>query len=103
MCMLNYVFLRFDRVIQYESRPVMNRLIMLPENQLTDIYVARPQYPRPKTSQVMASNGLVFYESVSSGGGTLTKWLMRLVDSNGSFWCAVCYYGDSKKINILAS
>ncbi len=32
---------------------LVNRLSMLPENQLTGHFnVARPQYPRPKTSQV---------------------------------------------------
>ncbi len=45
-----------------------------------------------KTSQVMASNGLLV--SVVAIGIS-TKWLMRLVDS--SRLGAVCYYGDSKK------
>lgn len=46
----------------------MNRLSMLPENQLTDILMSLDRNIRDlKTSQVMASNGLVFYESVSSG------------------------------------
>lgn len=46
----------------------MNRLSMLPENQLTDILMSLDRNIRDlKTSQVMASSGLVFYESVSSG------------------------------------
>lgn len=46
----------------------MNRLNMLPENQLADILTSLDRNIRElKTSQVMASNGLVFYESVSSG------------------------------------
>ncbi len=48
-----YVYARcaWDRqgIIQYESEPVMNRLSMLPENQLTDILMSLDrQYPRPK-------------------------------------------------------
>lgn len=46
----------------------MNRLSMLPENQLADILMSLDRNIRDlKTSQVMASNGLVFYESASSG------------------------------------
>lgn len=45
----------------------MNRLSMLPENQLADILASLDRNIRDlKTSQVMASNGLVFYESVSN-------------------------------------
>lgn len=45
----------------------MNRLSMLPENQLADILTSLDRNIRDlKTSQVMASNGLVFYESTSS-------------------------------------
>ena len=45
----------------------MNRLSMLPENQLADILMSLDRNIRDlKTSQVMASNGLVFYESVSN-------------------------------------
>ena len=45
----------------------MNRLSMLPENQLTDILMSLDRNIRDlKTSQVMASNGLVFYESASN-------------------------------------
>ena len=45
----------------------MNRLSMLPENQLTDILTSLDRNIRDlKTSQVMASNGLVFYESASN-------------------------------------
>ena len=45
----------------------MNRLSMLPENQLADILMSLDRNIRDlKTSQVMASSGLVFYESVSS-------------------------------------
>lgn len=44
----------------------MNRLSMLPENQLADILTSLDRNIRDlKTSQVMASNGLVFYESAS--------------------------------------
>lgn len=44
----------------------MNRLSMLPENQLADILTSLDRNIRElKTSQVMASNGLVFYESAS--------------------------------------
>ena len=46
----------------------MNRLNMLPENQLADILASLDRNIRdPKTGQVMASSGLVFYESASSG------------------------------------
>lgn len=46
----------------------MSRLNMLPENQLADILASLDRNIRNlKTSQMMASNGLVFYESVSSG------------------------------------
>ncbi len=38
----------------------------------------------------------MFYESVSSGDWDLTKWLCGWWTAG--FWCAVCYYGDSKKI-----
>lgn len=45
----------------------MNRLSMLPENQLADILASLDCNIRDlKTSQVMASNGLVFYESASN-------------------------------------
>ena len=45
----------------------MNRLSMLPENQLTDILMSLDRNIRDlKNSQMMASNGLVFYESTSS-------------------------------------
>lgn len=45
----------------------MNRLSMLPENQLADILMSLDRNIRDlKTSQVMASNGLVFYESASN-------------------------------------
>lgn len=45
----------------------MNRLSMLPENQLADILASLDRNIRDlKTSQVMASNGLVFYESASN-------------------------------------
>ncbi len=51
MCMLGVFLGDRQGIIQYESEPVMNRLSMLSENQLTDI-VARPQYPGDlKTSQ----------------------------------------------------
>lgn len=44
----------------------MNRLSMLPENQLADILMSLDRNIRDlKTSQVMASSGLVFYESAS--------------------------------------
>ncbi len=46
-----------------KAEPVMNRLSLLPENQLTDILMSPDRNIRDlKTSQVMASNGLVFYE-----------------------------------------
>lgn len=46
----------------------MNRLNMLPENQLADILASLDRNIRDlKTGQVMASSGLVFYESASSG------------------------------------
>lgn len=46
----------------------MNRVSMLPENQLADILVSLDRNIRDlKTGQVMASSGLVFYESASSG------------------------------------
>lgn len=46
----------------------MNRLNMLPENQLADILTSLDRNIRDlKTGQVMASSGLVFYESASSG------------------------------------
>lgn len=45
----------------------MNRLSMLPENQLADILASLDRNIRDlKTSQVMASSGLVFYESASN-------------------------------------
>ena len=45
----------------------MNRLSMLPENQLTDILTSLDRNIRDlKTGQVMASSGLVFYESASN-------------------------------------
>ena len=45
----------------------MNRLSMLPENQLADILTSLDRNIRDlKTCQVMASNGLVFYESASN-------------------------------------
>ena len=45
----------------------MNRLSMLPENQLADILASLDRNIRDlKTGQVMASNGLVFYESASN-------------------------------------
>lgn len=45
----------------------MNRLNMLPENQLADILASLDRNIRDlKTGQVMASSGLVFYESASS-------------------------------------
>ena len=45
----------------------MNRLSMLPENQLADILASLDRNIRDlKTGQVMASSGLVFYESASS-------------------------------------
>lgn len=46
----------------------MNRLSMLPENQLADILTSLDRNIRDlKTGQVMTSSGLVFYESASSG------------------------------------
>lgn len=45
----------------------MNRVSMLPENQLADIIASLDRNIRDlKTSQVMASSGLVFYESASN-------------------------------------
>lgn len=45
----------------------MNRLSMLPENQLADILASLDRNIRDlKTSQVMASSGLVFYENASN-------------------------------------
>lgn len=45
----------------------MSRLNMLPENQLADILTSLDRNIRDlKTGQVMASSGLVFYESASS-------------------------------------
>jgi hypothetical protein len=45
----------------------MNRLSMLPENQLADILASLDRNIRDlKTSQVIASSGLVFYESASN-------------------------------------
>lgn len=45
----------------------MNRLSMLPENQLADILTSLDRNIRDlKTGQVMASSGLVFYESASN-------------------------------------
>lgn len=45
----------------------MSRLNMLPENQLTDILTSLDRNIRDlKTGQVMASSGLVFYESASN-------------------------------------
>lgn len=45
----------------------MSRLNMLPENQLADILTSLDRNIRDlKTSQVMASSGLVFYESASN-------------------------------------
>nr|DAX53974.1 MAG TPA: hypothetical protein [Caudoviricetes sp.] len=45
----------------------MNRLSMLPENQLADILASLDRNIRDlKTSQVMASSGLAFYESASN-------------------------------------
>ena len=47
----------------------MSRLNMLPENQLADILTSLDRNIRDlKTGQMMASSGLVFYESASSGG-----------------------------------
>ncbi len=43
----------------------------------------------------MASTGWCSHEIVVAIG-TLTKWLMRLAGQQQA-WCAVCYYGDSKK------
>ncbi len=57
--------------LRYESAEYVTRK---PANR--HFNVARPQYPRPKTSQVMASNGLVFYVVSVVAIGTLTKWLM---------------------------
>lgn len=55
----------------------MNRLSMLPENQLADILASLDRNIRDlKTSQVMASSGLVFYESVSND-----KWDFNQVAS----------------------
>ena len=54
-------------LVQYESESVVNRLSMLPENQLADILASLDRNIRDlKTSQVMASSGLVFYESASN-------------------------------------
>ena len=54
-------------LVQYESESVVNRLNMLPENQLADILTSLDRNIRDlKTGQVMASSGLVFYESASS-------------------------------------
>ncbi len=39
------------RVIQYENEPVMNRLSMLPENQLTDILMSLDRILRPTNSR----------------------------------------------------
>lgn len=48
----------------------MNRLSMLPENQLADILTSLDRNIRDlKTGQVMASSGLVFYESASNDEG----------------------------------
>lgn len=45
----------------------MNRVSMLPENQLADIIASLDRNIRDlKTGQVMASSGLVFYESASN-------------------------------------
>ena len=45
----------------------MNRLSMLPENQLADILASLDRNIRDlKTSQVMASSGLAFYENASN-------------------------------------
>ncbi len=69
-------------VIQYESEPVMNRLNMLPENQLTDILMSLDHDIRDLKNQPGDGIKRAGVLRVSSGGGTLTKWLMRLVDSN---------------------
>ena len=62
-----FVFRYRQRLLQYESGLAMNRLSMLPENQLTDILTSLDRNIRDlKNSQMMASNGLVFYESTSS-------------------------------------
>ncbi len=81
-----------DKIIQYESEPV---IIGFEHAETTNRHfnVARPQYPRPKTSQVIAPNGLVFYESASSGDWDFNQMANAV---GGSRWC-VCYYGDSKK------
>ena len=77
----------------------MNRLSMLPENQLADILTSLDRNIRDlKTSQVMASSGLVFYESASSAIGTLTKWLMWLVDNSRRLVCRLLLRRQQKRI-----
>ncbi len=83
-------------IIQYESEPVMNRLSAT-RNQLTDINVAWPGNIRDlKSSQVMASNGLVFYESVVSDDWDFNQ-MVDAVGGQQQVSGTVCYYGDSKK------
>ncbi len=63
MCMLSAFFWGIDAIIQYESElryESAEYATRKPANR--HFNAARPQYPRLKTSQVMASN-LLFYES----------------------------------------
>ncbi len=58
----------------------------------------------PKTSQVMASNGLVFYEVSSSGDWdfNLNSYAVMVGRKNNRLLvCAVCYYGDNKDKTFL--
>ncbi len=48
-----------------------------------------------KTSQVMASNGLKFYESASSGDWDPNQMANAVGGQQQA--SVVCYYGDSKK------
>ncbi len=58
--------------------------------------------PRPKTGQVMASNGLVFYRSVSSGDWDFNQIANAVVDQQAS-GVPLLLRRQQKKINILAS
>lgn len=60
----------------------MNRLNMLPENQLADILMSLDRNIRDlKTGQVMASNGLVFYESAMPAEWDFDQ-IVAVVDGN---------------------
>ncbi len=72
----------------------------IPENQPDIFNASRPQYPRPKTSQ-MASNGLVFHESAAVAIGL--NQMANAVGGQQQASVYVCYYGDSKiKHSLLA-